>query len=98
MKAEINLDEVIQTIDSLHEELFSMHDFVNAFSRMFNDSYNNLLQSYTNEANRLHPVLGKYLQNHATELNIVQEGLEKDNSYNVHGNIGPSQIWRKIKK
>lgn len=98
MKAEINLDEVIQIIDSLHEELFSMHDFVNAFSRMFNDSYNNLLQSYPNEANSLHPVLGKYLQNHATELNIVQEGQMKDNSYNVHGKKGPSQIWRKIKK
>ena len=88
--------EAKQVIKNLFEdyglEEFTAHQFLKTYIMGYTNSYLLGLAEY-HDVQQLHAVIGKYLLNHADDLNIRY--IEDRASKNIFDNLDQISVWRK---
>jgi len=93
----MNETQVGNVIATLGNE-FDFHEFIEAFVKMYEREYVELLYSHINNMGSVftnaHSQIGRYLLQNSPSLNI--EKLDKTVSENIKRNENVNQKWRKL--
>lgn len=97
--------KVIEILKKENPKTFSSHEFIGAYSKMFESDYINMLAEYKNKQTfketsknfgKLHSQIGIFLKRNENELGIISVGKVTD--MNVHHLETPSEKWKFVKE